>query len=239
MTDDLLKTDYINFLIKQYWEKPKAKAEITLLAEEWDNIANLIKEYPVAFDLDQATGDQLDKIGKIVGAPRVVSFVTPKIRFGFSDNPNARGFADYFDSTRPSAPFKDANESVYTDYQLGDEEYRFFIKVKVAANNTSGYIVNDDYTSINMVVFEAFDGLAYVVDNQDMTLTLYISPTIEIERVNIVTQLGLWPHPQAVGYKVTQANPEASFGFSDNPYSKGFADSFDSSYEGGIFASSL
>lgn len=102
-----LKDEYALLLIKQYWEQPKAKAEIELQAGTWERIANLLQSFPTEYDLDLARGAQLDVLGKIVGVPRVVPAVLPKVAFGFAGNPNARGFGDRFESrlwTEPS-PF--------------------------------------------------------------------------------------------------------------------------------------
>ena len=90
------ESDYVNLLIKQYWEKPKANAEIAFKAGVWRKTFEWIDSFSNEFDLDNATGDRLDIIGRIVGINRIVPFVVAKIAFGFSENPNARGFEDKF-----------------------------------------------------------------------------------------------------------------------------------------------
>lgn len=228
---------YTLLLIKQYWEKPRARAEIELQMGGWQRLAALIRAFEVEYDLDFARGVQLDVLGKIVGVPRIVPAVLTRITFGFDNNPNSRGFADRFNVSREGAPFARRFEPQYTSQQLTDDQYRRFIRAKVALNVCSAYIASDDRISIQDVINQAFDGRAYVVDNQNMSLTLYVSPSVALDELRLIRQLGLLPKPQGVRYSfVIQAEPGVTFGFDSNPNSIGFADRFDPSRVGGIFA---
>lgn len=232
-----LTDEYTALLIKQYWEKPKAFAEIELNASTWDKVRALLASLDNAFDLDSAVGAQLNVLGRIVGIPREVPDVIAKTYFGFSINPNSLGFADKFDALRVGGPFFDRFSSPYTAQQLNDSDYRFFIRVKVALNWASGFVSSDERISIQDVILAAFDGRAYVVDNLNMTLTIYVSPVVSLDRLRLIRQLNLLPKPQGVRYKVVvQAEPGATFGFSNNPESHGFADKFDSGLIGGYLA---
>lgn len=226
-----------NLLIKQYWEKPKAKAEIELLARNWESSAIFLAGLDPAFDLDSAVGAQLDVLGRIVGISRSVPGVVPKIYFGFNENPESRGFSSKFDAQRVGGPFFDKFSIPFTALQLGDSDYRFFIRVKASLNRASGYLSSDQYIGIQDVVLAAFDGRAYVVDNLDMTLTLYVSPTVSLDRLRLIRSLNLLPKPQGVRYKVIiQAELGITFGFSQNPSSRGFSSKFDASRQGGYLA---
>lgn len=226
-----------NLLIKQYWEKPKAKAEIELQASTWDKSRQFLAALDPAFDLDNAVGAQLDVLGRIVGISRSVPGVVPKVYFGFSINPISQGFSDKFNNLREGGPFFDKFSLPFTDLQLGDNDYRFFIRVKAALNRASGYVSSDLYIGIQDVVLSAFQGRAYVIDNLDMTLTLYVSPSVSLDRLRLIRALNLLPKPQGVRYKVIiQSEPGETFGFSNNPSSRGFADKFDSSRQGGYLA---
>jgi len=228
---------YTLLLIKQYWEKPRARAEIELQMDGWQRLADLIRAFEVEYDLDFARGVQLDVLGKIVGVPRIVPAVLSRITFGFDNNPNSRGFADRFNVSREGAPFFRRFEPQYTSQQLTDNQYRRLIRAKVALNVCSAYIASDDRISIQDVINQAFDGRAYVVDNQNMSLTLYVSPSVSLDELRLIRQLGLLPKPQGVRYSfVIQAEPGVTFGFDSNPNSIGFADRFDPSRVGGIFA---
>lgn len=232
-----LVDELTNLLIKQYWEKDKAKAEITLQASTWDTCRTLLEMLDPAFDLDNAVGAQLDVLGRIVGIGRSVPDVIPKVYFGFSINPTNKGFASKFDQMRIGGPFFSKFSSAFTDLQLGDSDYRFFIRVKAALNRASGFLSSEIYPDIQDVILAAFDGRAYVVDNLDMTLTLYVSLVVSMDRLRLIRSLNLLPKPQGVRYKVIiQAEPGSTFGFSNNPLSVGFASKFDPLREGGFFA---
>jgi hypothetical protein len=228
---------YIDLLIKQYWEQPNARAEIGAAADRWEPIRDLMASFPAAFDVDIATGDQLDIIGRIVGMPREVPYAVPKVAFGFADNPNGRRFDDKFISIAGSAPFQDRFAPTYTALTLDDHDYRLFIRATIARNNGSAYLISDTRTSIQETVAALFEGQAYVLDRRDMSLALYISPVFELDRLRVILGLGLLPKPQGVRYDVVmQAAPGETFGFADNPNALGFADRFDAAQVGGRFA---
>lgn len=229
---------YLLYLIKQYYEKPKAKAETKMLLESWEEISDFVQSFGTTFDIDNAEGKILDLIGRIVGLSRQVNNVVPIQYFGFSINPNAKGFADKFDPLRISAPFFDKFESqLYTPYQLNDVEYRKFLKIKIAKNTCSPYLVSDDKISLQQVVFDAFDGRAYVTDNKDQSLTLYVSPIVDETTIRLIINLDILPRPITFNYRfIIQAEPSRTFGFSINPNAKGFADKFDLTRQGGVLA---
>lgn len=229
---------YVNLLIKQYWEKTNAKAEITFKAEIAEAFKNFLDEFGNAFDLDLADSDRLDKIGKLVGQSRVVPFTKAKSLFGFSINPNAKGFSSKFDNTRISAPFSSKFQPIYTDSVLNDYDYRTLIKAKIALNVCHAVMSSDGtYLSISDVIYTLFNGSAYVVDNKDMTLSLYLPFDFDIERLRMIVNANLLPSGQGVRYKLfIRADALSSFGFSNNVNTKGFASKFDPNRIGGKLA---
>ena len=235
-----LTNEYILYLIKQYYEKPKANAEVRNLLVDWQNQADFIENFGFNFDIDNATETVLDLIGRIVGLSRQVDSVTPIVFFGFANNTSAKGFASKFNTSFGSAPLSSKFTPNYTAYQLQDPEYRKFLKIKIAKNTCSPFLASDAKISLQQVVFDAFDGEAYVVDNKDQTLSLYISPNVSVEDVRLITNLGILPKPITFNYKeIIQATPGATFGFKNNANAKGFASKFDTAYIGGILARKL
>jgi hypothetical protein len=194
------ESDYVNLLIKQYWEKPKANAEIEFKAGVWKKTFEFIDSFTGEFDLDTATDDRLDIIGRIVGIGREIPFSIPKIAFGFDENPNSRGFDDKFSPLEDRAPFQDKFESPSTDLVLDDNAYRQFIRAKIAKNTFGPYMSGNDSLSIQQAVINIFGGLAFVTDNYDMTLTLHVSPLFNSTTLDALLDLSLIPKPQGVGY---------------------------------------
>lgn len=161
---------YTRLLIKQYWEKPLARAEIELLSGTWSEIFSLFASWDDAFDLDSATGDRLDKIGSLVDLRR----------------------------TAYGLPFS-------------DEDYRFFLRLKIANNVVYGTMIDEERLSIQDVVQFAFSGNAYVKDNYDMSLSIFIGFGFPEETIQQIVSLGLLPKPAAVRYKDVVQAYDAAF----------------------------
>ena len=194
------ESEYVNLLIKQYWEKPKAAAEIAMKASSWRRSFDWLSSFENEFDLDSATGDRLDIIGRIVGIGRNIPYSIPKIAFGFDENPNSRGFDDLFSPLDDRAPFQDLFESASTELVLDDNAYRQFIRAKIAKNTSGPYLSGNDFLSIQDAVINIFGGLAYVTDNYDMTLTLHVSSVFNSVTLDSILKMSLIPKPQGVRY---------------------------------------
>lgn len=235
MNSDIIQR-YTLMLIKQYWEKPKARAEINVMLSQWQIIADFIRN-PDNFDLDRVTGYRLDVIGRIVGLPRSVPEALAKIFFGFDGHPNSAGFGSKSNAAITGAPFFSKFAPAYGEYQLGDNEYRRFLKVKIARNAAASTISSDDRVSLQEVIQAAFNGEAYVTDRKDMTLALNISPQVSVAELRLIVKLGLLPKPAGVRYDYFyQVTPGETFGFSRNPAARGFASKFNTAYQGGFFS---
>lgn len=235
MNDDIINR-YTLMLIKQYWEKPKAKAEIKAMLAQWQIIADFIRN-PDNFDLDSVTGYRLDVIGRIVGLPRSVPEVLAKVFFGFMGHLNSAGFGSKSNAGYSGAPFFSKFAPAYGPYQLGDNEYRRFLRVKIARNAASATIASEDRVSLQDVIQAAFNGRAYVTDRQDMTLALNVSPQVAVDELRLIVRLGLLPKPAGVRYEYFyQVTPGMTFGFSRNPDARGFASKFNTAYQGGFFS---
>lgn len=211
----MIQEEYENLLIVQYSDKPKASATISSIVKRFKNNFDLLEQMEDAFDLDNAVGKQLDIIGKIVGISRNVEGVIPKIFFGFDGNVNARGF--------DSAAFYTLDQQQYTDTQLSDSDYRFFIRMKIAKNHAKATMSDDNGSNLNNIVLSMFDGYAYMVDNKDMSVTIYVENSPKSYLLPYAISLDLIPLPQAVEVKYISLIARKSFGFSNNQNSFGFS----------------
>ncbi len=231
--------EYENLLIRQYRQHSRARAEIELYAGLFERLRDFKAEIGRAFDVDEAVGQQLDVIGRLVDRPRIVPEILLQTRFGFSINPVSRGFADRFDPARPSAPFADKFAPARDPLELEDPDYRLFLKLKIAVNNCSGVMASapGQGPSIQEVVQVAFDGSARVVDRKNMTLRLYVDPSVEDQTILLMRRMDLIPAPAGVGYDIIIQDPFGRpFGFDNNPNTLGFADKADPEAKGGQFA---
>lgn len=228
---------YCNLLIKQYSDLPKAKAEIALLGAEFEAVNDFYNDIANSFDLDTATAHRLDLIGKLVGISRIVPFSTPKELFGFEGDPSARGFDSLFDPLIEGAPFASVFSNNYRDTELNDNEYRLFIRAKIAKNVVRAVMVGDDETiSLQDAIQIIFEGAGVVLDNKNMTLTLQVPYEFDTTLLGLIVLSDLLPRPQGVDYKVIIRADFDGFGFSNDPAAQGFSSVFDPTL-GGRFAS--
>lgn len=227
------ESEYRNLLIKQYWDKPKARAEIELQASTWERAFDWLASFIDEFDLDRATGERLDIIGRIVGQPRLIPYALARVFFGFADNPDAGTFGDKFELAINAAPLRDKRERPYTTFELNDNQYRLFLYAKIAKN-----ISNSQLPDINHATQTLFDGGAYVVDKYDMRLVLCVAPSYDEEILIAILRSDLLPKPAGVRYEIVgNCAPGQTFGFADNPNALPFANKFDLENEpGGLFA---
>jgi len=191
---------YKELIILQYYPKAKAQGEINLWSSEFENVYSFLNEFFNQFDLDVATGDRLDKIGKIVGISRIVEGGAAKKFFGYLGALNVLGYDDgrYFVE----------GDDLYTDSELTDGQYRLFIKAKITKNNVSAIMVDDERSGLQSAIQSLFNGEAYVIDNQDMSLNLYISSDLNTDDLTLIIQADLLPKPQAVRYRwIVQETP--------------------------------
>jgi len=65
---------YMNLLTSEYRSSPKLIAFLTMLLKKFDDISQCQVAMDMAFDVDNAIGEQLDAVGAIVGANRTVGF---------------------------------------------------------------------------------------------------------------------------------------------------------------------
>ena len=193
MISDLIKY-YQNLLIVQYHGKSTAQQEIALATKTFigDNIIPQI-----IFDVDTSVGAQLDLIGKIVGLSRIAEgFEFGRVYFSYNDyadpmnDPAHKGYGDIGEPVM--AGFKDYTTVRKSIYNMSDRQYRAMIKLKIFANNgiaTNKYVCDS--------LYRIFGNLVNFVDNEDMTATLSVQPSIEFE-IRLAEFLGLLPKPLGV-----------------------------------------
>lgn len=233
-----ISTEYRDLLIKQYWEQPKARAEIEAMGKGYEKIYEFLNSFGDKFDLDKAVDDQLDILGKILGVPRYVENLIPKKFFGFRENPNSTPFDNKFNPVPEARPFKDKFEKAYTSYELSNDLYRQIIRAKAAVIIAKNQMVLDNDVSINDAINTLFQGQAYAIDKKNMTLALYVWFSFDTDLLRYIINQNLLPKPPGVRYAVVaRLIPGETFGFSDNESSRGFADKFDRENQpGGVFA---
>jgi len=192
---------YVNLLIIQYRTLPKASAHIAALIKQL-MIYDLMIQVRDGYDLDTAVGVQLDILGKYLGNDRIITgTVFTRDYFGlvvygatapFDHEP----FIEYGD-TIPDVQYRryiEDNQSLFT---LNDEEYRFFLKLKLIQNYS-----NASNKEIDLFLDQFFGDNVIFTDRFNMTISYIFGENVE-RLVTIAVSEGLLPKPAAVGLSVT------------------------------------
>lgn len=188
---------YKELLLYQYINQYKARETIGLLVSQ--ALVDLLPvEISKAFDLETATGPQLDIIGEYIGLDRVVEAIIVRDYFTLDDylsplTSGAFGFTDY------TVPTQNATASMYLyiffdtpTNSLEDNEYRLLLKLKSYLNSSLLSIYE-----INTALTELFGTGVFCADQTDMSLSYFVSS--ELSRImQIAYNESLLPKPMGV-----------------------------------------
>lgn len=157
---DLVKEYFAKLLITQYRGKPRAEATVSLLAA-LPGCDGLLAQEMAAFDLNTATGAQLDILGRIVGVNREVFGLDLEHTFfsftRYDGEPESVGFGRYADDPYSDDLFLRYNN--WATYTLTDFEMRTLIKLKIIFNSAFS-----SYKNLKDALYAAFSGDIDVVE---------------------------------------------------------------------------
>lgn len=182
-------TDYTKLITSLHADKPMFVATVALTAGAFAGISEQSAELVPAFDVDTAVGVQLDVVGLWVGILRRQNI--PVVGAFFTWNTAGRGWNQ--------ANWKGPYEPDEGIVDLDDETYRVVIKAKIGSNYWQG--TDLELQSIGQTAMASVGVQCFVLDNMDMTTTVYIlgAPTqVLIEMI----KRGVTP-PKTAGVRVT------------------------------------
>jgi hypothetical protein len=207
---------YLNLLITQYSDQPKAVEEMTVIIQNSEVVFSFLNAFRLEFDVDTAWGDRLDKLGKVVGISRIVPYGLLKKYFGFDGiglDTKTFGEARFFRLIRDSG---------YTDTQLDDHQMQKFIKAKAIVNAVSGFLASDERISLQSAIQILLNGNSFMLDNYNMTSSIFINENIPIDDIILLYAQNLLPKPQGVQLFLIRYYEGNTFGFAGNPNAKTF-----------------
>ena len=184
-----MATDYTKLITSEHKSKPKFAATVNLLAGAFGSLADSTMGLVEAFNVDTAVGAQLDVIGLWVGISRNQSVPIAGAFFTWNDSAHGWNFASW----------KGPNEPTQGIVALDDTSYRAVIKAKIGSNYWNGAL--NTLQDIGGSALNDFGVQAFVIDNMDMSITVYIlgAPTaVLIEMI----KRGITP-PKPAGVRVT------------------------------------
>ncbi len=216
---------YTELITNYHATKPKFFDHIDLSTRPLIDISTATRGLVSAFDIDTAVGVQLDILGLWIGRSRIVS--QPISGVYFSLDIDGLGF----DRGVWQGPYDP--DSGYTT--LSDETYRIILKAKIAINNWDGR--NDSLPPILDAALEGSGLKMQIVDNQDMTISIWVFPETDISNVSLeliaairqgyltVKAAGVWVGSIEIPAVETPSEGNRFFGFDmDNEYIAGFDD---------------
>lgn len=194
---------YVNLLIIQYHDKPKARATITLIISLI--LANLvIYQIRDGFDWKTAKGVQLDIVGKWEGINRFYDGQLLFIRPWFSlidwntepDNLQG-GFSTFENFDTLEGGFIEYSTIKPTQNQLDDDAFRIMIGLQIIKNS-----INHTAQSIDNAIAEYFNGNVYTVWN-GKTLTYYYKNELR-EVLQVALLKNVLPRPTGVSINLQE-----------------------------------
>lgn len=199
MTPAELVAYYQDLLIIQYNNLPNAMGMVGDFVAELvaDSIMDQVRN---GFDPDTAVGKQLEAVASYKGARRTYYgidiprplFTMPA--YGAAGASTANGFALYGGIDIVTWYFATYGDLNLTSVTLTDDELRALTKY-LADVQASDFGLE----SIDDILFKYFGNFVTLTDNEDMTITYTHLPADPGTLYNIVSQVGLLPHPAGVG----------------------------------------
>lgn len=206
---------YVNTLIIQYNNRPKAQATIRAFTEAI--LANgIIWDVMNGYNVDTAVGKQLDIIGKYVGIDRFFNVTDPVDYFALTDyvevDPDSEqkyGFTTYpdFDDDQFNGTMN-YNSVLTVENKLNDDDFRILIKLKIVQNHS-----NHSHKSIDDSIFSFFGDAIIPSSQGDMKMWYFVTDQLT-DRIRAAQIKGVLARPMGVGMGVIE-KPEGIpfFGF--------------------------
>lgn len=214
---------YTDLITNYHSQKPLFVDHIDLITRPLSDTGNAITAFITEFDIDEAVGVQLDILGKWIGRTRIVSQPISGIYFSFDTD----GLG--FDQGVWQGPYDP--DAGFTN--LGDETYRIILKAKIAINHWDG--TNETLPIILDTALRGSGLKMQIVDNQDMTISVWVFPEKDISDVSLeliaairqgyltVKAAGVWAGDIETPSIETPSTGNKFFGFDmDNDYIAGF-----------------
>lgn len=214
---------YTDLITNYHSQKPLFVDHIDLITRPLSDVADAMTALITEFDIDEAIGVQLDILGKWIGRTRVVSQPISGIYFSFDTD----GLG--FDQGVWQGPYDP--DAGFTN--LSDETYRIILKAKIAINHWNG--TNETLPAILETALTGSGLKMQIVDNQDMTISVWVFPEVDISTVSLeliaairqgyltVKAAGVWAGDIQTPSIETPSTGNKFFGFDmDNDYIAGF-----------------
>lgn len=165
--DNALIDTYRKLLTSEYRHSPKLTSWLLWLLNEGTTYTNFIQMFVKAFDLDVAVGDQLDTIGRLVGAKRLLEFIPSGGESPLLDDETYRFLIK---ATIIKNTWKGKLEDLYSAWRVLYPESKLF-QIQDLQDMTFNVIIAGDFSSLQ----------------KELISKGYIIPKPEGVRINLMT----------------------------------------------------
>jgi hypothetical protein len=219
----------ISRLATEYKASVNLISYIQTLLLEAQNLEEIYQSLLTDRWIDTATNTTLDIIGSIVGQSRTFIDANDLFYFGFHGNPQSDSFGS-IDNTGLGARFRAVDERTTGLRSLTDDEYRLWIRARIARNST--HSTPEDIIDLIAFVFPV--DLILFLDG-DTEYFVSIGKFLTINEKLILTNADIFPKTAGVKANyVTEFDSNSFFGFDGVPGSGGFG-SLTNPAQGGKF----
>ncbi|WP_345828585.1 DUF2612 domain-containing protein [Erwinia sp. HDF1-3R] len=184
---------YTDLITNYHRAKPLFVEHIDLSTRPFEELSLSLERLVAAFDIDVATGKQLDVLGEWIGRTRKIN--APIEDYFFTLDSESLGL--------DLGTWKDRYEPVSGLISVDDDDFRTMLRAKIGANNWDG--TAESLPSILKGIYTRGNVKLSFTDNQDMTITVNVMadnmPSITKEIIN-QGYLAIKPAGIAVIYKI-------------------------------------
>lgn len=180
----------VSRIYAQYRNKEKAVAWYNIVLSLAAHLSDASQAVRVMYNIDNAAGENLNILGRIVGVSRnfIANFPLSPVFFASLTNDPGE-FGD------ESAMFSQL--SIDADEQMSDDLYRLVIKSKIVKNNSAA-TADDILQSVNFMLPNA--NTLRIIDGEDMSFGIEFYGNItQLERWALLN-VNLIPKPQGVRF---------------------------------------
>lgn len=210
----------------QFEDKVVFDKYLQLIFANVEDVQKVFKTLLQQRSIDEAFGEQLDVIGRIVGQPRELVSLDVYRYFAFLGYPNGETYGDLNDPSVGGVFYSEGNPTG-GNFTLDDNTYRLFIKSKILKNRTAS-------TPEELISFLSylFNDTPIYLKEGTASATIFFGRKLSALEVNLLSfvsyELGypsrLVPKTIGVGVEYAYFQNEQFFAFQGIPNAKGFAD---------------
>jgi hypothetical protein len=153
---------YTKLITSEHRDKPNFMATVAMLVQASIDTQDIAATFPSLFDINQAAGDQLDKLGAWIGASRNLTVPLTGVFFSLGVSGLGLGEGTWFSDF-------DASGNLI---KLADDNYRILLLSLVASNQWDGTIPGA--YQILQLLYELTGTQILIQDNQDMSISIIV-----------------------------------------------------------------